>query len=84
MKTRGKTFDGVKLTKIVRMLDDVGANIRQGGKHKLVAKYNGTQYSCALGPSTGVKKHLLPWMKKALKEDYNPSYVNDQLGICYA
>jgi len=82
MKIRGKTFDGIKLTDIIRMLDEVGANVRQGSKHKLVATSQYTPFSCAIGPTTCFKKHIIPWMHKAFP-DYSNQEIYQMIGKRY-
>ncbi len=78
----GKTFDGFKLTDIIKMAESLGAEVRDGKRHRKVISYQGVM-PCALGETTGFKKHVLPWIHRAF-----PTYSNDQiypqLGRAYA
>lgn len=77
-----KTFDGFKLTDIIKMAESMGAEVREGKRHQKVISYQGLM-PCALGETTGFKKHVLPWIHRAF-----PAYSNDQiyqqLGRAYA
>lgn len=79
-----RTRDGVNIGRIERLLGSMGADIRDGGKHAKVATYRGYPFSCAIGPSTDCKAHVIHWMKNAFKESYNPTYINSELHIRYA
>ena len=70
---RNKTFDGVKLTDIIKMTESFGARVRDGKKHSKVISYQGI-IPCALGKTTGFKKHVIPWMHKAF-----PQYSNSDI-----
>lgn len=77
-----KTFDGFKLTDIIKLAESIGAEVRDGKRHVKVISYQGVM-PCALGETTGFKKHVLPWIHRAF-----PTYSNDQiyqqLGRAYA
>lgn len=77
-----KTFDGFKLTEIIKLAESLGAEVRDGKRHQKVIAYQGLM-PCALGETTGFKKHVLPWIHRAF-----PTYSNDQiyqqLGRAYA
>ena len=67
-----KTRDGIKLAKIVKMLEKLpGVEIRSGTKHPYVARFDGAR-PCPIATSTDAKKMLTPWvadvtgMEKAL------------------
>lgn len=70
---RNKTFDGYKLTDIIKLAESIGAEVRDGRKHQKVITYPETM-PCALGPTTGFKKHVLPWIHHTF-----PSYTNNQI-----
>jgi len=68
-----KTFDGFKLTDIIKLAESIGAEVRDGKRHQKVISYPGT-IPCALGPTTGFKKQVIPWIHKAF-----PQYTNNQI-----
>lgn len=79
-----QTFDGVRLSRIESLLKLMGADLRDGGKHSKVVKYTGYKWSCAIGPSSHCKYHILPWMREAFKSKYDSDYINRKLKINYA
>jgi len=83
MRLKGKTFDGVKLTDIVKGMEKMGVELRSGKRHNVIAKYKNTPFSCALGKTTGLKKHIMPWMRKAFPQ-YNNKELYQQFGLNYA
>lgn len=72
-KKGGRTFDGYKLADIIKLAENLGAKVREGNKHKAVVTYPGSM-PCALGPTTGFKRHVLPWIHHNF-----PTYSNQQI-----
>lgn len=68
-----KTFDGFRLTDIIKLAESLGAEVRDGKRHQKVITYPGT-FPCALGETTGFKQHVMPWVHKAF-----PAYSNTQI-----
>lgn len=84
MKVKGKTFDGYKIKDIVSLLESFGADIRSGKRHSLVARTQDQYpFNCAIGNTTGFKKHILPWIHKAYPQ-YTNMDINQSLGRSYA
>ncbi|MBL7170067.1 MAG: hypothetical protein ISS48_03535 [Candidatus Aenigmarchaeota archaeon] len=82
MRIKGKTRDGFKLNDVVRLLESFGAEVRPGTRHKFIATCQGHPFNCAIGPSTDVKKHVLPWMHQAIPQ-YSNSQIYKSLGRDY-
>jgi len=62
---KGKTLDGIKLNKILRVVEDLtGIEIRPGTNHPHILKYAGLQ-PCPVAESTHAERMLVPWLKKA-------------------
>lgn len=70
---RFRTFDNVNISDIIRLAESIGAEVRDGKRHQKVITYPGVM-PCALGETTGFKKHVLPWVHRAF-----PTYSNDQI-----
>lgn len=83
MKTCGR-FQ-VPISELKRVIESLGGHVEEnhGGNHPFKAKYEGIR-SCPLGKTTDYQKHVVPWMKEAFKESYNPEYVKSALRVCYA
>jgi len=57
-----KTRDGIKLSKIVKMLEQLqGVEIRSGTKHPFIATSDGAR-PCPIATSTDAKRMLTPWV----------------------
>ena len=73
MGSKNRTFDGFNLNDVVSLLESIGAKIKDGNSHRYVAVKPGI-FPCALGPTTGFKQHVVPWIHKAF-----PQYSNQQI-----
>ena len=61
-----KTRDGLKLRKIIRVLEALaGVSIRQGSNHPYVAYRQGYSVPCPVAASTDAKRMIVPWIKQA-------------------
>tara|TARA_Y100000310_G_scaffold339688_1_gene433165 strand:+ start:18366 stop:18620 length:255 start_codon:yes stop_codon:yes gene_type:complete len=75
-----KTIDGIRISKIVRMLLDLeGVQIRKGTNHPFVAKRKGLR-SCPIASSTHAKKMLVPWIVDATGYESNLVYSSLRAG----
>jgi len=60
-----KTRDGLKLSKVVRALEELaGVTVRRGSNHPYVAMMPGLQ-PCPVAASTDARKMVVPWVKQA-------------------
>ncbi len=92
MKIKGKTRDGVKISKIIKGLGGLeGIAVRDGKKHKTVLVAQGLaarrlrEYNkpltCPVAPSSDYGSMIAPWVAAALGE--NKRRVYKQIGIGY-
>jgi len=77
LELKGKTADKkFKLNGLAQFLESLGAEIKKGKKHVAKAVHTNWPYSCALGPSTSFRDHVLPWIPKIA-----PQYLNNKQKI---
>ncbi|MBD3259245.1 hypothetical protein GF371_01280 [Candidatus Woesearchaeota archaeon] len=75
-----KTRDGIKLTKIVSAVSDIGGVIiRDGTNHQYVINYAGRR-PCPLDTSTDAKRMIVPWLYAITGYDKNGIYQNLRKG----
>jgi len=60
-----KTRDGLKIPKLVKMLENWGITIREGTNHPYIAKYENMR-PCPIARSTDAERMLAPWVSQAL------------------
>ena len=74
---KGKTLDGIKLSKILRTVKELtGIEARAGTNHPHILEYAG-QRPCPLAESTHAKRMLVPWLKKVT--GYEPQRIYQAL-----
>ncbi|PIN93218.1 hypothetical protein COU54_04080 [Candidatus Pacearchaeota archaeon CG10_big_fil_rev_8_21_14_0_10_31_24] len=59
-----KTRDGLDLNRILCVAQEMGVEIRTGGKHPYNLNYKGMR-PCPIATSTHAKKMVVPWMAEA-------------------
>lgn len=71
---RKETSDGIRLTKILRLAEDLGVDLRTGRKHKYILNYPNLR-GCPVAPSSDAKKMIAPWLSqvsgRTRQETYN-------------
>ncbi len=79
-----KTRDGVKLSRIEKLLRSMGAEVRAGTNHPMLAIYSGqlddytrTKPTCPIASSTTFKTQIVPWIRKTF--GYNKHQVYQAL-----
>ncbi|MFA6023355.1 MAG: hypothetical protein WC781_04675 [Candidatus Pacearchaeota archaeon] len=60
-----KTIDGLRIPRLVNLLQDWGISIRQGTNHPYIANY-GTMRPCPIAESTDAERMVSPWVAQAL------------------
>ena len=58
-----KTRDGVKLTHILNVANQVGASIRNGTNHPYILSYTNLR-ACPVAESSDARKMIAPWIAK--------------------
>ncbi|MAH46442.1 hypothetical protein CMI37_11460 [Candidatus Pacearchaeota archaeon] len=56
-----KTRDGIKLSKVVKLAQGLGATVRGATKHPFVLNYDGMR-PCPVATSTDAKRMVAPWI----------------------
>ena len=59
-----KTRDGIKMSKILKVAEGIGATIRAGTNHPFILNYAG-QRPCPVAPSTDAGRMVAPWIASA-------------------
>jgi len=59
-----KTRDGVLMSKLVRTLESIpGVSIRTGTRYPLIAKMEGYEKACPIGPTVSARWDVVSWMR---------------------
>ena len=69
-----KTRDGLKIPKIVRLLQGWQIEIRDGTNHPYIARYPNMR-PCPIAESTDGEKMLSPWLSQALNRPKREIYA---------
>ena len=79
-----KTRDGIKISKLVKILEKMIPNVefRSGGKHVYVANYSGMR-PCPIATSTDARRMVTPWVAKITGYEPNKIYNSMKTGKWY-
>ena len=70
-----KTRDGIRLSDILRAVQQAGITVRTGTKHPYMLQKDGLR-PCPLAESTDAYRMLTPWLRDATGLDRNSIYEN--------
>jgi len=59
-----RTRDGLKLGRVLRALEQLGAQIRRGSNHPFIAFRENSNVPCPIATSTDAKRMIVPWIKQ--------------------
>lgn len=59
-----KTRDGIRLSGIIRVAAEIGAEIRAGSSHPFILNFQGLR-PCPIATSTHAKRMVAPWIAEA-------------------
>ena len=74
-----KTRDGIKLRNILKVAQEIGAQVREGTKHAYILNYQ-TLRPCPVATSTDARKMVTPWMVQATGMDSTSLYKSLRRG----
>jgi len=63
-----KTRDGLSLEKVLRVVEELGFDIKSGTNHPYLIVSEG-MIPCPVATSTDVKRMVVPWVRKATGYD---------------
>ena len=69
-----KTRDGIRLTNIVRIAEQIGARIRDGTNHPYILNYDGVR-PCPIATSTHAGRMVAPWIANATGRSKQEAYT---------
>jgi len=60
-----RTRDGLRLTQLAKTLERLsGVTVREGTKHRLIARMEGYARSCPIESSTDARRMVVSWVKE--------------------
>jgi len=68
-----KTRDGIRLTEIIRVATEIGAQIRSGTNHPYILNYDGLR-PCPIATSTHAERMVAPWIAQAAGKSKQEAY----------
>lgn len=69
-----KTLDGLRITKVLKALEEIGATIREGTNHPYIASIEGYEKVCPIAGSTNARTMIVPWIKQKTSYDTQTIY----------
>jgi hypothetical protein len=77
-KKTQRTRDGLNIQKVVRKIgenfSDLGVKIRESSRHLYSITYQG-MFPCALGESTNVRQHIVPFLNRIPNMEYSSNEI---------